>query len=178
MKIVKKQKQKKSNRQTPNLGNCWVKRLSRLTAARSLIINNKDVVRLECALTGIPVCWYQSFSTGWIHTHTLMHAHGSTWRAGKWYAGLTDTNICSSKHNKHCLLSIWESWHTSSNAYSRKIIILPAIRLYFKFFESHRGPWGTLYFSKRSPLLFPYSVILFPTKSSNQLSFQSHKSFL
>lgn len=32
------------------------KRLSGLTAALSLIINNKDVVILDCALTGIPVC--------------------------------------------------------------------------------------------------------------------------
>lgn len=33
-------------------------------------------------------------------------------------------------------------------------------------------------FPKKSPSLFPYNVIWFPTTSSNQLSFQSHNSFL
>lgn len=157
-KIVNKKK-KLSNRQTLNLGNHWVKRLSGLTAALSLIINNRDVVRLECALTGIPVGWCQSFSMRWIHTHTLMHARGSNWRVGKGHGGLTNTNIWSSEHNKYCLCSIWEGWHTekpSSNTHSHKIIILSAIQLYFKFFlRVITVPGEPCIFPKNLPRSFP-----------------------
>lgn len=133
--------------QTLNLRNHWVKEAE--WAALSLIINNKDVVRLECALTGIPVCWCQSFKDG--HTEAC-----SAIRA--WWTGF-NTNICSSEHNKYRLCSIWEAWHTENHPLTHKTIILSVIQLYFKFFESHRGAGGNLVFSRKSPSLFPYNVI-------------------
>ena len=41
---------------TSNLNNHGVKMLSGLTAALSLVMNKKDVVSAESALSGIPVC--------------------------------------------------------------------------------------------------------------------------
>lgn len=172
------------------LRNHRVKRLNELTAAISLTINNKDVVRLECARSGIPVCWCQSFSTcSWkeTHTHTHVNTHRrvtSSSKVSKGHSGLTlililgPPNIISTVFVPSRRAYTQKKYPRAHTCW-RTIIILSPIWLYFKLCWSHRGDGGILYFFLNNlPRSFSNNVIYFLTISSNQVSFQSHNSFL